>query len=195
MRYLPLAFLFRYIVGFTPPDSSFSEYEIGFGGGQYTYADCSGEHIGKYYDGGVRVTQKFEAPFRIGVSMGSLPLNDNSSIFVYPDIAFDNNNFSFGTTGIRIGRIDKTFFELKGLDEVPFASGRGLFRIGLGIPMKESGSRFWIGANTGPYRQWGLAGGIELKSIDNHFYLINGRYGIRNQIPEFGVSLGLQIRN
>jgi len=193
MRYLSLVLLFPYIVGFTPPDSSYSECQIGLGGGQYTYADCSGEHIGKYYDFGARVTHKFEAPFRIGATISSFPIDDKSIAFVFPDIAFDNENFSIGTTGLRLGGIDKIYWELKWLDEVPFASGRGLYRVGLGLPITESGTRLWIGTNRIPYMKWGFAGGVEIKTRENQYLFINGRYGERNRAPEFGLSLGIKF--
>lgn len=194
-RLLIFLFLAPYIMGLTPPDSSYDEVQIGAGGGQYVYKDCNGEHVGKFYDAGARITHKFEAPFRIGVTISSIPLDDRTALFPYPDLAFDNDSFSLGTTGVRLGRIDDMYFELKGLDEAPFATGRGLLRCGVGLPLSERGTRLWIGANRGPYMNWGAAAGLDFKVGNNQFIVINGRYGEWHQKSEFGLSLGLRLRD
>ena len=194
MRYLGLLILLPYIVGFTPADSTYSESEFGVGGGQYTYSDCSGAHKRNFIDGGVRATHKFAAPFRIGVTAGVFPSGDRTGILFYPDLAVDNGSLSLGTTGVRIGSLSSTFFEIKGLDEVPFSTGRGAFRIGMGLTFKETGSHIWLGANTVPYQNWGPAIGFECKLVDGEFLFLNGRYSEHNSVPEYGLSIGLRLR-
>jgi hypothetical protein len=184
-----------YIVGFAPQDSSSTELHIGAGGGQYTYKDCSGEHTLGYYDAGVRVTQKFKSPWRLGASISIIPSsNDHVVIFGYPDFAFDNGGFSIGTTGLRVGYLERTFFEVKFLDEIPYASGRGIFRTGVGTLLTQEGTRLWLGANAGIYREWGLGTSLEFPMDANTYLSLTGRYGEHHEIPEYGISLGVKIR-
>jgi hypothetical protein len=195
MRYLILLLLLPYIVGFKFSDSSYTEVSAGAGGGRYEYADCNGEHHRNYFDGGVMVKHKFEAPIRVGVAMGSYPEQDKNTVFVYPELAFDNNNFALGTTGIRVGKLRSTFFEIKGLDEVPFASGRGIFRVGIGMPIESNNSHLWLGTNAGPYMNWGPAAGYEFPLDAQKMMFINGRIGWHNEQPEYGLSVGFRLRN
>jgi len=194
-RYLIFLLLAPYLVGFQSPDSSYTEVSLGAGGGQYQYADCSGEHRRNFVDAGVVVKHKFEAPFRVGVAMGRLPVDDHDGFWAYPELAFDNDNVQLGTTGIRIGKLRSTFFEIKGLDEVPFASGRGLARIGIGIPIEANNSHLWLGSNVSPYMNWGPAVGYEFPLDAQKMMFINGRIGWHKEQPEFGVSVGIRLRN
>jgi hypothetical protein len=195
MRYMILLLLLPYIVGFKFSDSSYTEVSVGAGGGQYSYADCSGEHRREFSDVGVVVKHKFEAPFRVGVAMGSYPAEDKNTVIVYPELAFDNGNVQLGTTGIRVGKLRSTFFEIKGLDEVPFASGRGIVRMGIGMPIEANNSHLWLGANAVPYMNWGPAVGYEFPLDANKMMFINGRIGWHNEQPEYGVSVGFRLRN
>jgi hypothetical protein len=189
-----IIFLSPYIVGFALPDSSYTEWSIGAGTGQYTYEDCNGTHTSQFYDAGVRITKKFESHWRVGASISAFPSNEQLRIFGYPDLAYDNGSFSFGTTGIRVGYLERTFFEIKCLDEIPYATGKGLFRIGMGTPITQNGTRLWIGANAGIYYNWGLGTSLEFPLEKNYFLTLTGRYGEHNEIPEYGISLGLKIR-
>jgi hypothetical protein len=193
-RCMVFLFLAPYITDWAPPDSSYDEVQIGAGGGQYVYKDCSGEHTDRFSDGGARITHKFEAPFRIGAAVSLVPSDGHTVVVPYPDLAFDNGYLSLGTTGLRLGRIDDTYFELRALDDAPFATGRGLFRCGVGLPLAERGMHLWIGANRLPYENWGAAAGLDFKLANNRFIVINGRYGEHGNVPEFGLSLGLRLR-
>jgi hypothetical protein len=190
-----ILFLAPYIVGFAPQDSSYTEWNIGAGTGQYTYEDCSGSHTSYFYDAGVRVTKKFESHWRAGASVSVIPSSaDHVVFFAYPDIAYDNGVFSFGTTGLRIGYLERTFFEVKFLDEIPYASGRGIFRTGVGTQLTQEGTRLWLGANRGIFQEWGLGTSLEFPMDANTYLSLTGRYGEHNKIPEYGISLGCKIR-
>jgi hypothetical protein len=190
-----IIFLAPYIVGFAPQDSSYTELNIGAGTGQYTYEDCSGTHTSRFKDAGVRVTKKFESHWRAGASFSVIPSSyEHVVFFAYPDIAFDNGDFSLGTTGLRIGYLERTFFEIKFLDEIPYASGRGLFRMGIGMPITQNGTRLWLGANTGIYYNWGFGTSLEFPIESNYSLSLTGRYGENKSIPEYGISLGFKIR-
>ena len=194
-RFSILCFLAPYIFGFAPQDSSYTEWHIGAGGGQYTYEDCSGEHTSHFYDAGYRVTQKFKSPWRLGGSVSAIPSNEHLLIFGYPDFAYDNGFFSLGTTGLRIGYLERTFFEIKCLDEIPYATGKGLFRIGMGTPISQNGTRLWMGANAGIYQNWGFGTSLEFPLQANYSLSLTGRYGEHHEIPEYGISIGLKIRH
>ncbi len=194
-RFFLLIFLAPYIFGFAPQDSSYTEWHIGAGGGQYTYSDCSGEHTSQYYDAGIRVTQKYKSHWRTGASISVLPSQERLILFGYPDLAYDNGVFSLGTTGLRIGYLERTFFEVKIFDEIPYTSGRGLFRTGVGTLIAQDGTRLWLGVNAGIYRNWGLGTSIEFPMNANTYLSLTGRYGEYLDIPEYGVSLGVKIRH
>jgi hypothetical protein len=189
-----ILFLAPYIVGFAPQDSSYTEWHIGAGSGQYTYADCSGEHTSKFSDAGLRVTKKYASHWRTGVSVSLIPSDERLAIFAYPDIAYDNGLVSLGTTGVRVGYLERTFFEIKCLDEIPYATGKGIVRVGIGTPVSENGTRIWVGANRGIYQQWGLGTSLDYPLDANYSLSLTGRYGEHKSIPEYGISLGLKIR-
>ncbi|MGD0589938.1 MAG: hypothetical protein ABSA44_03955 [Bacteroidota bacterium] len=189
-----ILFLAPYIVGFAPQDSSYTEWQIGAGGGQYTYEDCSGEHTSHFYDAGIRVTTKLKSPWRLGASISAIPSNGSLTVFGYPDFAYDNGFFSLGTTGLRVGYLERTFFEIKGLDEIPYTTGKGLFRIGMGTPITQNGTRIWMGANVGVYQSLGFGTSLEFPLQENYSLSLTGRYGEHNSIPEYGISLGLKFR-
>jgi hypothetical protein len=193
-RYFILLFLTPYIIGFAPQDSSYTEWNVGAGSGQYTYADCSGEHTSHFYDAGMRITKKYKSPWRIGASVSAIPSNEHLILFGYPDFAYDNGIFSLGTTGLRIGYLERTFFEIKCLDEIPYATGRGVVRIGVGTPISQNGTLLWMGANAGIFQNWGFGTSLEFPMEANYSLSLTGRYGEHNSIPEYGISLGLKIR-
>jgi len=189
-----IIFLAPYIVGFAPQDSSYTEWHIGAGTGQYTYSDCSGEHTSKFTDAGIRITKKYESPWRTGATISLYPSAERLGIFAYPDIAYDNGFASLGTTGIRIGYLERTFFEVKAFDEIPYATGRGLFRAGIGTPITQNGARLWMGVNRGVYQELGFGTSLDFPIDANTYISLTGRYGEHKDIPEYGVSLGLKIR-
>jgi hypothetical protein len=193
-RYTIFLFLAPYITGFTPPDSSYDEVQMGVGGGQYAYKDCSGTHSDRFIDGGARITHKFEAPFRVGAAVSLVPSDGRMIVLPYPDLAFDNGSVSLGTTGMRLGRIDDAYFEVKALDEPPFTTGKGLFRCGIGLPLAERRMHVWLGANRIPYENWGAAAGLDFKLTNNQFIVVSGRYGKHLNVPEYGLSLGVRLR-
>ncbi len=185
-----------YITSVTPPDSSYDEVQFGVGGGQSVYQDCSGgEHIDKFGDIGVRITHKFQAPYRIGATFSSFPIDHHTGVLIYPDLAVDYGFLSLGTTGARVGRIDSLYIELKAFDSAPFATGGGIYRCGISFPLSKKGTRLWAGANVSPYYNWGPAAAIDFKISDKQSIVINGRYGVYHQKPEFGLSLGLRWRD
>jgi len=50
-----------YIVGWSPVDSSYDDYSVGVGGGQYATYDCEGNaHPNSFADAGVKVTHKLK---------------------------------------------------------------------------------------------------------------------------------------
>lgn len=189
-----ILFLAPYIVGFAPQDSSYTEWHIGAGSGQYTYDDCNGTHTSRFNDAGVRITKKFESPWRLGASISAIPSDGHLKVFGWPDLAIDNGIFSIGTTGLRVGYLERTFFEMKFLDEIPYTTGRGLFRIGMGTPITQNGTRIWMGANVGIYQNWGFGTSLEFPLQANYSLSLTGRYGEYNSIPEYGISLGLKFR-
>ena len=196
MRYLSLLFLAPYITGYVPPDSSFNEVSIGAGGGQYAVYSCqdSRPHAETFTDVGIRLTHKFEGPLRIGVS-GTYVKAMNGGIVPYPEVALDFRYFSFGTTGLRLGAEDEFYGEFSLLDQVPAFSGKGFARIGLGWNVPDWNTRFWIGQNSTPYRMTSWAGQVDFPVSSNTFLFVNGRSGTSNGISEYGLSLGVRIRN
>jgi hypothetical protein len=194
LKKLSFLILVPYIVGSAPADSSFDEYAFGIGGGQYATYDCSGQaHPNSLVDAGVKVTHKFEAPFRVGLAASVGSLNGKTGVMPYPDLALDFKYFSLGTTGIRIGLEDGPYGEFSCLDQVPFFSGKGCFRLGMGLKPTEN-TRLWVGVNSLPYRNTGMAGQLDFPVSSNQFLFINGRYGESGGVPEYGISLGTRIR-
>ena len=183
-----------YIVGSSPADSSFDEYSFGVGGGQYATYDCSGQaHPNSLVDVGAKMTHKFEAPFRIGLSASVISLDGKTSAIPYPDLALDFKYFSLGTTGIRVGAEDGPYGELSVLDQVPFFSGKGCFRMGVGMKTSES-TRLWLGVNQIPYNKGAFAGQFDFPITNDQFLFLNGRYGESSGVPEYGFSVGTRIR-
>jgi hypothetical protein len=191
---LSFLFLTPYIVGWSSADSSFSEYSVGLGGGQYASYDCAGNaHANSFADAGVKLTHKFEAPFRVGVSTSVIPHDGQSGFIAYPDLALDFKYFSLGTTGLRLGAADDIYGEVSILDQVPFCSGKGFVRAGVGMRAAED-MHLWLGVNTYPYYASGLAGQVDLPLSSNQFMFINGRYGGSGGVTEYGFSIGTRIR-
>ncbi len=187
-------FLTPYIVGWTSADSAFSEYSLGLGGGQYATYDCSGNaHANSFADAGVKLTHKFEAPFRVGLSASLIPNGGQPGVIAFPDLAVDFKYFSLGTTGLRLGAEDDLYGEIAFLDQIPFASGRGLLRAGVGMRAAEN-TRLWLGVNTFPYYATGLAGQVDFPLSANQFMFVNGRYGESGGVTEYGFSVGTRIR-
>jgi len=193
-KILSFLILAPYIVGTAPADTSFDEYSMGIGGGQYATYDCSGNaHPNSMVYVGVKVTHKFETPFRVGLAASVVSVNGDKGGIVYPDLALDFKYFSFGTTGIRIGSENGPYAELGVLDQVPFLSGKGCFRLGVCMNPTEC-TRLWLGMNTFPYHKDGLAGQFDFPITNNQFLFLNGRYGESSGVPEYGFSIGTRIR-
>ena len=196
-RYFCFLILLPYTVGYSPDDStSYDEYAFGFGGGQFVQRDCSGTYERSFVDAAARVTHKFDAPFRIGAIafVGQGGRNNSTFGFIYPDLAFDLRNFSLGTTGLRIGAIDRYFFEVAALDQPPLYSGIGAIRSGIGIANIPPFSRVWIGTNILPYTKLGLATQVEFPVKQKEYLFVNGRYGVYLDRPEYGLSVGFRIK-
>ena len=177
--------------------SSYDEFTFGAGAGKYAYSDCSGIHASSFSDAGATVTHKFNAPFRIGVHafVGELENKGSTVAFAYPDLALDLNYLSIGTTGIRVGSLERMYIELAALDQPPIFSGKGALRLGVGFGPTGPFSRFWIGTNGIPYSNLGLATQWEFRLQDNEFIFFNGRYGTYLKLPEYGVSVGIRLRH
>ena len=194
LRLIYFLFLTPYLVGWSSADSSFDECSVGLGGGQYTSYDCAGKaHSNSFVDGGVKVTHKFAAPFRVGVSASLVPGDGKTALFPYPDLALDFRYFSLGTTGLRIGSEDEIYGEVSFLDQVPFSSGKGFVRMGVGLKATEN-THIWLGLNKIPYYANGIAGQVDFPLSTNQFLFINGRYGESGGVPEYGFSVGTRIR-
>jgi hypothetical protein len=183
-----------YMFGLSPADSSYDEYAFGIGGGQYATYDCSGQaHPNSIVDAGVKVTHKFEAPFRVGMCMSFYSLHGETRAVPYPDLALDFKYFSLGTTGVRIGLEGGPYGELSFLDQVPLFTGKGCFRAGVGLKTSED-ARIWLGVNTFPYNKGAFAGQLDFPITNNQFLFFNGRYGESSGVPEYGFSIGTRIR-
>lgn len=187
-----------YIFGFQSPDSSLSYDEIryGFGGGQYVTHDCSGAHKRQYLDAGIYLGEKFGEVFRGGLAADVVTTGTNgTTAFVFPDLALDWENFSVGTTGLRVGSENTYYGEIKWFDQPPLISGKGLFRAGIGGKLDKPFSRFWIGTNVVPYFSPGIASQLEIPINNGRYIFINGRFGkdADSHFNEFGISIGLKI--
>ena len=191
---LAFLILLPYIVGWTPPDSSYNEYSFGIGNGQYATYDCAGTaHPHSFTDVGAKVTHKFDSPFRIGLCLSTFPTGGKSVIIPYPDLALDFKNFSLGTTGIRVGNTDNFYGELAILDQIPFSSGRGFLRAGTGFRISED-THLWLGVNTIPYYAVGASAQIDFPISTDQYIFVNGRSGSTGGVSESGISAGLRIR-
>lgn len=169
---------------------------FGIGGGQYVYHDCSGAHKQRFTDAGIYVGKKFEGPYRVGISAGGWALEENGLRGIaYPDLAFDWENFSIGTTGIRVGSRNNIYFEGKWLDHPPLLSGKGLGRFGIGAKTEGTLSGFWIGGNVIPYNRLGFATQLEFPWGENSYLFLNGRFGkdAESGFSEFGISIGMRV--
>ena len=194
LHWLYFLLLAPYLVGWTPADSSYDEYSFGVGTGQYASHDCAGNaHSNSFGDVGGKITHKFEAPFRVGLSTSIVSNDVKTTVIPYPDLALDLKYFSLGTTGLRVGLENETYGEVSFLDQVPLFSGKGGFRIGMGLKATEN-TRLWLGVNSFPYKAKGLVGQIDFPLSANHFLFINGRYGESRGVPEYGFSVGTRIR-
>ncbi len=67
-------------------------------------------------------------------------------------------------------------------------------RLGVGLGPIPPFSQFWIGTNGIPYSNLGVATQIEFPIQENQYIFLNGRYGTYENVPEFGVSISLRIR-
>lgn len=193
-RNLPFLLLTPYIIGFSPEDSSWTEYAVGVGGGQYAYQDCSGDDRAQSFgDVGIKMTHKFDGPIRIGATVTAISANKFGGV-AYPDVALDWENFSFGTTGIRLGSENNVYGEFSLLDQVPALSGKGFARFGIGWNVPDSRTHLWLGGNGVPYKNTGLAAQVDFPVSLRHYLFINGRYGRADGVPEYGVSVGVRVR-
>ncbi len=190
--------LLPYIFGFTPADSSYTDFSFGAGGGQYVYEDCSGTHIRPFEEGGASVTTKLKSPFRAGIAAELYVQQEESKssphLFWYPDLALDWRYFSLGTTGIRVGDNDFLYGEVSIANQIPFVAGKGLLHMGIGGNPGAPFSRVWLGINQVPYRGSGLGMQVEFPLENNRFIFLNGRYGNYLSRPEYGFSVGMRIR-
>lgn len=192
-----ILFLSPYFVGFTSDSSSaYAELSFGAGGGKYVYHDCSGTHEQPFLDAGAYIGKKFEAPFRVGLSMGGWNgSRGGSSMFAFPDLALDWQNFSVGTTGLRLGNREQWYIEGRWLDQPPYWSGKGFLRAGLGGRFGSSETHFWAGVNAIPYNSLGFASQIEMPLSPSKFLFLNGRIGSdeKSKLLEYGFSLGMKF--
>jgi hypothetical protein len=67
-------------------------------------------------------------------------------------------------------------------------------RLGVGLGPIPPFSQFWIGTNGIPYSNLGVATQIEFPIQENQYIFLNERYGTYENVPEFGVSISLRIR-
>lgn len=190
-----IALLSPYLFGFGDKDSAYTTIKFGAGGGQYVYYDCSGAHPQEFSDAGLYIGKKFDSPFRVGLSGSMWNARSNSSRgFVYPDLALDWKSFSIGTTGIRIGALDNYYFEISGADEVPYLSGKGFLRTGVGMNLEKPFLKLWIGANVLPYHTIGAASQIEMPLKEGKYLFLNGRIGNEAGYKEYGISVGIRMQ-
>ena len=189
-----LLLLAPFIAGVTSPDSAYTDVSFGLGGGQYAIHDCSGARRASFVDGGATVTHKFESPWRLGATFWLIN-SKKTTAFVYPDLAFDADFVSVGTTGLRLGPKDVFYGELAFGDEVPPLSGKGLVRIGLGGYVPDLKTHLWLGKNALPYENSGWAAQADFEFSRDRFVFVNGRYGTAHNIPEYGLSIGLRLRS
>jgi hypothetical protein len=193
-KMLSFLILAPYIIGSSPADSSYDEYAYGVGGGQYATYDCSGQaHPNSLVEVGAKVTHKFESPFRVGLAASVISVDGKIGAVPYLDLALDCKYFSLGTTGVRVGLEDGPYGELSVLDQVPFFTGKGCFRMGVGMKPSEN-TRLWLGINTFPYNKNAFAGQFDFPISNNQFLFLNGRYGESGGVPEYGFSVGTRIR-
>jgi hypothetical protein len=192
-KFLSFLILAPYIVGSSPADSSFDEYSFGVGGGQYTYHDCSGVHSNSFVDAGAKFTHKYDTPLRIGISATVGKDNIGWLVMPFPDIAYDVDYFSIGTTGIRLGLADGPYAELSLCDQIPLFSGRGCFRTGICVKPSDN-THLWLGMNIVPYDKNGFAGQFDFPISSHQFLFLNGRYGKAGGLPEYGFSIGTRIK-
>ena len=190
--------LFPYLLSISSGDTSYSDILLGAGTGKYAYRDCSGLHERHYVDAGVTLSAKTRGPFRIGGTLGGAAAygEDRGAVaLVYPELALDFKSFAVGTTGLRIGEFDETYLHLGIFNCSPPVSGKGILNLGLGWKTDAPFSRLWIGANTIPYGNLGLAVQPEFPLSDNRFLFVTGRYGVYENISEWGVYVGVRIRS
>ena len=189
-----LLFLSPYLIGWSPdPDSvySFHDVRFGVGTGQYAYEDCSGVHTRDIKEVGASYSYKFENQLRLGLS-GTLFKNGNMTAGgAYPDIAYEEPNFSFGTTGLRIGQRDRLYFETSLLEGAPMITGRGALRTGLGGMFGGQKHRYFVGLNVIPYSNIGVILQYELPYQEHQYLSLTGRFGRAWGRDEVGLSVGL----
>jgi hypothetical protein len=201
LKNLSFFILAPYLIGYSPSDSSYDEYSLGLGKGQYatygctdaTHPDRGPAHLNSYSDIGVKFTHKFEAPFRVGLTTSIISDKGITLGVAYPDIAYDSKYYSFGTTGVRLGLEDGTYGEISFFDQIPVFSGKGFARIGVGLKPTDR-TRLWLGVNAFPYDNRGISGQFDFPISTNHFLFINSRYGVSGSVPEYGLSVGARIR-
>jgi hypothetical protein len=194
LKYFSVIILAPYFIGMSPADSSYTEYTLGAGSGQYASYDCSGRsYTNSLLDVGFKVSHKYKSHFRAGASLSVYSMNGAIHCIGYPDLAFDAKYFSFGTTGIRLGSEDIIYGELSFLDQVPYFTGKGCARIGVGMNVYEN-THLWIGRSAIPYDRPAWAGQIEFPISSGQFLFFNGRYGLSTNIPEYGLSVGTKWR-
>lgn len=201
LKYLSTIILLPYLVGTTPDSTGYTDLSLGFGGGQYEYADCSGVEHRKFADIGISIIAKPEAPVRYGMSIGMIGEQTSDGTlrghpFVWPVIGYDSRYFYIGTTGLQLGSRDNLYVEIGFGDQIPAYSGRGLLRVGIGGSPKKYFSHLWVGMNAAPYA-WGPATQVEMPLSDNRFLFFNARYGPSSLYdwPELAFSIGLRLRN
>ncbi len=197
LKYLPVLFLFPYLFGFSPIDTSLTDIYIGGGVGRYVHQDCNGAENRTFIDAGVHVTSKIKGPFRIGGTLGGytdIKKGGSGLLVFHPELALDFNSFALGTTGIRIGTIDSYNAQLGIFNGAPPFTGRGVINAGFTIPGNPPLSRLWIGTNVFPYNDWGIVLQPEFMLSENNFLFVTGRYGRYEQNDEWGISVGVRIR-
>lgn len=189
---LILLFLSPYLIGWSPdPDSvyTYSSLQIGAGTGQYAYQDCSGTHTSTINEAGATLTHKFEAPVRIGATGTFFRDGESVAIFAFPDVALDWREFSIGTTGLRLGRTDRFFFDIGGLEGAPLLTGRGVLRTGFGGAFGEDQQRYYVGVNVFPYHEPGVVMQYGIPLQKDRYLSLTGRYGNGLGKREYGFSL------
>ncbi|MBI5476877.1 MAG: hypothetical protein HY964_09100 [Ignavibacteriales bacterium] len=184
-----MLFLYPYTLQYNYQDSSYSESNLGIGGGRYSYEDCSGVHTQGFGDVGQSFSHKFNSPVRLGVrsSFGSYFL-------IVPELGLEWKYFSVGTTGVRVGSTDAYYLDAGILNQIPFASGKGLVNLGIGYGNIKPFSRLWLGMNAIPYSNVGILIQPEFPLGENKYFFINGRYGSFKGRAEYGLSFGVRFQ-
>ena len=200
-----------------------TSFMVAAGAGSYAEVSrgCEGQVLSKeqrlYRDLGFAASHRFEGPFEVGVRatvLRRMPGYEEDAVIWNPHSSVEGRHVGFGLGAvsnadrpfvddfdiwpvsghIRMGSLEKMYFSIHALEDVPLASGGGTVRSGIGFRPNRAVDA-WVGLGYGPpYDKPGFQAKATIHVNSMLDLNANGRLGRSEGQSENAGSLGLTVR-